>query len=444
MIPQAKDIEESVLGLAITNQQACTTVLSKLSDQDFTDGNVILFKAIRTLFNEDAPLGGSALKGYIEENDLQIGKPVVDHVIDKASGVKADGIETACQYLKKYTKRRSLIDLCREYNNKAKDRNEDTEDLLAEAGTEFFDLLSDDEKDSETGFIDAIEKTAQEVQEPIQHGIKTDLDLDKITLGFKPKQLIVIAGKTSHGKSSFAQNVMLTAAEKYGHVGFVSMEMSRSEIMERIFSMYAGVKLSDISERKMSQEQIDTILHKKEQMKKFKHGFTIVDNGTIEINKLYATARRLKMQKDIRLLIVDYLQQIESDGNTREQEVAKISRTLKKIAMDLDIAVIALSQFNRQASQSHITRPQLHHLRESGAIEQDANTAILLWNPSVDGIDNFPDGDNPKWAGKSTQNIVELHVAKNRGGKTGTVKVGFDGEVQRFYNLAPESAMDYL
>jgi len=217
--------------------------------------------------------------------------------------------------------------------------------------------------------------------------------------------------------------------------------------MERIFSMYSGVKLIKITERKMSEKDMKEIMSKKEQMKKFDYGFTIIDKGSIDIDKLYATARRLKMQKDCQMLIVDYLQQITSNGNTREQEVAKVSRTLKRIAMDLDITVIALSQFNRQASQSHVDRPQLHQLRESGAIEQDANTAILLWNPSVDGKEQFNDSEaEGKWAGKPTENIVELHVAKNRGGKTGTVKVGFDGSVQRFYNLAPvaKTAMDYL
>jgi len=436
----AKEIEDSLLGLALKDEQACVTMLSELSEEDFTDRNQYLFSGIKHLFNEDAPVNKAGLKNYIVEQQIKDdvgGCFVVDDVLSAATGVKSTGMKTGCQYLKRYTTKRKFINLCIDYYERGKDKNTDAEQLLSSAGSDFFNLLSDKDDKAETGFIDAIEKTSEEIQNPKDHGIGTDLDLDKITLGFKPKQFIVIAGKTSHGKSALAQNIMLTVAEKGGHVGFVSMEMSRGEIMERIFSMYSGVKLTNITERKMSEKDMEEIMSKKEQMKEFDYGFTIIDKGSIDIDKLYATARRLKMQKDCQMLIVDYLQQITSNGNTREQEVAKVSRTLKRIAMDLDITVIALSQFNRQASQSHIDRPQLHQLRESGAIEQDANTAILLWNPSVDGKERFDDSmAEGKWAGKSTENIVELHVAKNRGGKTGTVKVGFDGSVQRFYNLS--------
>jgi replicative DNA helicase len=425
-------------------------MLSELSVEDFTDRNQHLFSGIKHLFNEDAPVNKAGLKNYIVEHEVKNevgGRSVVDDILSAATGVKSTGMKTGCQYLKRYTTKRKFINLCKDYYEQGKDKNADAEQLLSQAGSDFFELLSDKDDKTETGFIDAIEKTAEEIQNPKEYGMATDLDLDKITLGFKPKQFVVIAGKTSHGKSAFAQNIMLTVAEDSGHVGFVSMEMSRGEIMERIFSMYSGVKLTKITEREMSEKDMAEIISKKEQMKEFEHGFTIIDKGSIDVDRLYATARRLKMQKDIKMLIVDYLQQVTAKGNTREQEVAKVSRTLKRIAMDLDIVVIALSQFNRQASQSHVDRPQLHQLRESGAIEQDANTAILLWNPSVDGKDRFDDSDSEgRWAGQSTENIVELHVAKNRGGKTGTVKVGFDGSVQRFYNLAqkPKSAMDYL
>lgn len=150
------------------------------------------------------------------------------------------------------------------------------------------------------------------------------------------------------------------------------------------------------------------------------------------ISQLYATARRLKIQSGMDMLIVDYLQQVRGKGNTREQEVASVTRVLKRIANDLEIPVIALSQFNRKSDG----RPQLNELRESGAIEQWANAVIILWNPSVDGLTHFANSSTEgRWAGKSTQNVVELHIAKNRGGKTGAVKIGFQANQQRFYNL---------
>lgn len=444
---QAKDIEHSVLGLALTNEQACTTMLSKLTVEDFTDGEQHLFSGIKQLFTSEVPVNTASLRNYIDEQGLseQVGGKIsVDQLKQSADGVNPEGMNVACDYLKKYTQRRSFLELCKQYHGLAKDQNEDTEELLAKAGSEFFGLLSD-VGEKETDHSDAVSQGIEEIQQPIKHGIKTGLDLDKVTYGFKPKQLVIIAGKTSHGKSSFAQNLMVTAAEQHGHVGFVSMEMSRSEIMERVFSMYCDVPLERISERRMRQKDLDKILENKQRMKDFEHGFTIVDRGGIHIDQLYAIARRLKMQKDTRLLIVDYLQQVISEGNTREQEVANVSKMLKRIAMDLDIVVVGLSQFNREATQSR--RPQMKQLRYSGAIAQDANTVILLWNPSADGKENFDDTvTEGKWAGKSTDNIVELTVAKNRGGKTGVVKVGFDGSKQQFYNLIeePKTAMDYL
>lgn len=445
MIPQAQEIESAVLGLALKSEQACVTMVSLLSVEDFTERYQTIFSAIQTLFGESAPVNAATVKNYLEEKQLtqEVGPDITDHLLKDAKGVKVEGINVACEYLKRYTTRRKLIDLCWDYNQKAQDRDEDTEQLLASAGSEFFNLLSTDTDDKETDHTEAVEQTIHELQNPIQGGIMSELDLDKITMGFKPKQFVVLAGKTSHGKSALAHNLMLTAGMKYGHVTFVSMEMSRSEIMERIFSMYCGIDYGKIRERSFSKNELNTILKNKDRLLNTEYGYTIIDEGSVTVDKLYATARRLKMQKDTKMLIVDYLQQVASKGNTREQEVANVTKNLKRIAMDLNIVVVGLSQFNREA----IGRPQLRQLRESGAIENDANTAILLWNPMADGKEKFDQAQSEgKWAGASTKNIIELHVAKNRGGKTGTVKVGFDGNYQRFYNLAPEpkSAFDYF
>lgn len=444
---RAKDIEAAVLGLAIEDEECRATVLSELTEEDFTGENKAVFEKMQTLFVNDQPVNRATLLDQLPEIlDTNPSKSVLDHLISESQGIDPNGIITACEYLKPYTTGRRFKDLCAQYHKQADSNIHNIDEFLSEAGTKFFKLLSDNKDGRIHHSSEYLMKGLQEIQEPIDESgrVYSGLDLDKITKGFRKQQLIILGGKTSHGKSVFVQNLMYRAALAGTHTGLVTMEMSNQEVTERIFAMASQVKLDDITERNLSQSQVQVIKDEAQQLQQ-SAGYTIVDES-MTIEKLYATARRLKMQKNMGLLIVDYLQQVEADGNTREQEVASVVRGLKNIANDLQIPVFGLSQFSREAKDG---RPKLHQFRESGAIEQWANVAIILWNPSVDGYEKFPDTEaEGDWRGQSTENVVELHVAKNRGGKTGTVKIGFEGSEQRFYKLArnpkKKTAMDYL
>lgn len=436
---RAKDIESAVLGLAIQHENCLATVLSELESEDFTGEFQTVFDKVQSLYTNDRPVNRATLLDNLSNDELDTNTPkvLVDHLISESKGVRPEGIHTACEYLRPYTKARKLKNLCEAYNSQVSSNIHNIDEFLSNAGSDFFSLLSDNEKDRIHHSSDYLMKGLQEVQEPLDKSnrVYTGLDVDKITKGFRPGQLVILGGKTSHGKSVFVQNLMYRAALSGTHSGLVTMEMSNQEITERIFAMASQVKLDDITERKLAQSQVE-IIKKKAKTLQDSAGYTIVDES-MSIDKLYATARRLKLQNNMGMLVVDYLQQVHADGNTREQEVASVVGGLKDIATDLQIPVIGLSQFSREAKDG---RPKLNQFRESGAIEQWANTALILWNPVVDGYDTFPDtrseGD---WAGQSTQNVVEIHVAKNRGGKTGTCKVGFEGSEQRFYNLAPNN-----
>lgn len=435
---RAKDIESAVLGLALQYENCLATVLSELDSEDFTGEFQVVFDNVQSLFTNDKPVNRATLLDNLSNDDLDTNTPktLIDHLIGESKGVRPEGIQTACEYLKPYTKGRKLKELCSQYHSDIDSNIHNIDEFLSNAGSEFFKLLSDNDQERIHHSSEYLMKGLQEVQEPLDKSnrVYTGLDVDKIVKGFREGQLIVLGGKTSHGKSVFVQNLMYRAALAGTHSGLVTMEMTNQEITERIFAMASKVKLDDITERNLAQSQIQVIKQEAQQLQE-SAGYTIVDES-MSIEKLYATARRLKMQHGMGMLIVDYLQQVHAEGNTREQEVATVVRGLKDIANDLQIPVVALSQFNRSTDG----RPQLNQLRESGAIEQWANVAILLWDPAVDGYDKFPDmpseGD---WAGQSTQNVIELHVAKNRGGKTGTCKVGFEGSEQRFYNLAPDN-----
>ena len=446
---KAPEIESAVLGLALTDSKACVTMLSMLSVEDFTDRHQQVFTGIHELFHEDAPVNAATIRNWIEERNLsdQVGGiGVADSLMEAAKGVKAEGIETACSYLKRYTVKRKFKDLCFSYSQRCDDRDEDIEALLAEAGSDFFSLLSgqgDHESDSGEG----VDEVVEDVQTPIDYSdrVYTGTDVDKITNGFRPGELIILAGKTSHGKSAFAQNIILNAIKKHGHSCLVTMEMTRREVNERILSMHSDVLLEKITEHTVTDEEYRTLKGTRESIKNMPYGYTVIDDAGMDVEKLYATARRMKLVRDTKLIVVDYLQQLGSKGDTREQEVAHIAKTLKRIAHDVNCVVIALSQFNR--ASSHTERPQLNQLRESGAIEHYANKALLLWNPIVDGVERFSDSESEgKWRGKPTTGVMEINVAKNRGGRVGMVKIGFDPERQKVYNLAPEPkhAMDYL
>lgn len=443
---KAQEIESAVLGLALTNERACIIMLSELGFEDFTDRFQQVFTGIHELFSEDAPVNPATLRNWIQEKNIPELAGIVQEICEAAKGVRPEGMQTACDYLRRYTTKRKFKELCFDYSQRCDDRSQDTEELLAQAGSDFFSLLSDNgthEADSH----ESIDRLVEEVSKPIDYSrrIFTGTDVDKITNGFRPGELIVLAGKTSHGKSAFAQNILLHAVQNHGHACLVTMEMTKHEVNERIVSMHSKIPLERITEHTLSDEEYKLIKGSAESIKNFPHRYTIIDDAGMSVDKLYAVARRMKMVKGTRVIIVDYLQQLGSEGNTREQEVAHITRTLKKIANNVGVVVIALSQFSRAAG--HTERPQLNQLRESGAIEQDANKALLLWNPGVDGVERFSDSESEKrWSGQATDGVVEVNVAKNRGGRVGMVKIGFKPEIQRFHNLAPEpkTAMDYF
>ncbi len=442
MKPIAEEMEAAVLGLAMQDPKASVGMLSELTINDFAEPrHRVIFEGIKTLFNEGKEVNSVTVRMYLKETsqlNKVDGEHLTDRLVEAGRSVNAEGILQACRYLKEYTTRRAFMHLCHNYWQKAQDRANANSDLFSKAGAEFFALLSKGRTNRESDSTESIIDAVTTVQQPFDDSERIYIgnDVDQIIKGFQPGELVIVAGKTSHGKSAFTQNLMVNCAKHHGHVALFTLEMTKQEVNERVLAMESGVPLEVITERTLNDQESEQLEKTGSRIKNFPYSYTIVDDGGITIERLYASARRIKLQKDTKLIIVDYLQKVNAQANTREQEVAKISGMLKEIAMELEIVVIGLSQFNRQASSGYSDRPQLHQLRESGAIEQDANKALILWNPTVDGITHFKTGSaEGRWAGKPTRNVVEVHVAKNRGGRTGRAKVGFDGSKQRFYNL---------
>lgn len=252
---QAKEVEKSVLGLAIQDSECLAILLSELSESDFTDKNEKVFKAVNELYQDGEDIYGAVVKSRLG------GDNVVDDIVESAGGVSSGGMQKACDYLKSYTKTRNLQELCRNFIQTAPDNVHHINDFLSKAGSRFFRLLSDGQESHIHPSALSISEQLETIQQPIDRSgrIYSDLDMDKIVKGFRPGQLVVIGGKTSHGKSALSQNLMLRAALKGHHAGLITMEMTNSEVSERIFSMASHVPLDDISERNLSKQQIADI-----------------------------------------------------------------------------------------------------------------------------------------------------------------------------------------
>jgi replicative DNA helicase len=291
-------------------------------------------------------------------------------------------------------------------------------------------------------------------------GIATGLaDLDRLMGGLQRSDLIILAGRPAMGKTSLATNIGFQVARNFrsgvehgvnktidgGVVGFFSLEMSSEQLATRILAEQSGVSSSHIRRGTIDERQFADIVEAAKAMQTLP--FYIDQTGGITVGQLAARARRLKRQKGLDLLIVDYLQLLTGSGkrasDSRVNEITEITTGLKALAKELEVPILALSQLSRQVEQREDKRPQLSDLRESGSIEQDADVVLFVYREEyylqsrkpAEGTQEFFE-----WEAKmeAVHGVAEVIIGKQRHGPTGTVKLHFDAEVTRFSNLAPE------
>jgi replicative DNA helicase len=261
-------------------------------------------------------------------------------------------------------------------------------------------------------------------------------DLDRITNGWQPTDLIILAARPSVGKTALALNLARNAAtdpQKRTPIGFFSLEMSANQLVQRIISAESEVPLEAIKTGRVSNDQYTTLLtkglHRLDSMNLY-----IDDSAALNIFEFRAKARRMVSKYKVGMIIIDYLQLMSGmrDRNgSREQEISNISRNLKAIAKDLNIPIIALSQLSRAVeSRSSSKVPQLSDLRESGAIEQDADMVMFIYRPEYHGIQNND-------MGESTDGLTEIKIAKHRNGALGTVQLRAELAIQKFTSIEP-------
>jgi replicative DNA helicase len=438
--PQSQEAERSVLGSMLRDNGMIGDVLQIIRPENFySDAHQKIFLAIISLYDKGHPVDLVVLVDKLKELKQieDIGGYAYLAVLWDAAPTAANA-EYYARIVRDRAIVRSLIHSCNAIQRDAFDQAMPADELLESAERKILDIaqmgitgqtytLNDAIKEA----YDRIDTRHQQDQNSIS-GIPTGfVDLDEKTAGLQNSELIIIAARPSHGKTAFALNVARHVAVDHGQpVLFVSLEQSRIELAERLLCCQARVDSHKLRKGHLSSDDLQKLIEAGGLMRNAK--LFIDDTPGQGMLRIAANARRLKLRHGIKLVMVDYLQLVEPDNrrDNRQEQVANISRRLKFLARELAIPVVALAQVNRSSEDRQDHTPRLADLRESGSIEQDADTVMLLHRPEM-----YEPGQH--------EGILEIHVAKQRNGPTGELTLTFLKQFMRFENFAVDTHFGY-
>ncbi len=437
--PQAIEMEEAVLGAIMLEKDAMVSVIDILQTESFyKDTHRIIFECIRSLSINLQPIDLLTVTEELKKQgklDLVGGPYYLTQLTGRVAS--AAHVEYHARIVAQKYIQRELIRVSSDIQERAFDSTQDVDDLLDFAESELFGVAFGNIK-KETQKIDIlIEKALTRMEELSSKeaglsGIPSGfVKLDRITSGWQPSDLVIIAARPSMGKTAFMLSMARNMAVEHNKpVAVFSLEMSSLQLVNRLIVSETELPAEKIRNghlEKYEWEQLEIKLKNLVNAPIF-----IDDTPAISVFELRAKARRLKLQYKIELLVVDYLQLMTGPPDnmgSREQEVSSISRSLKAIAKELDIPIIALSQLNRSVElRSGDKRPQLSDLRESGAIEQDADIVIFIHRPERFGLTEDSQG-------RSTIGIADIIIAKHRNGAVGDIQLRFKSEQAKFTEL---------
>lgn len=435
--PQARELEEAVLGAMMLEKNAPEIVIDILKEDTFyEDSHKYIFKAIKELADKAKPIDILTVTEELRKQgtlDLAGGAFYVTKLTNRVSS--AANIEYHTHILLQKYIQRQMINIAGEIGKKAFEDTTDAFELLDEAERNLFSIKNDTMKKGHIPLGDIVRKAIKNIEslknnENQFSGVPSGLtQVDKLTGGWQKSDLIIIAGRPGMGKTAFVVSIARNAAIDFKKpVALFSLEMSSVQLVTRLISSE-----SEISSEKIRRGDLDDmeweVLSKKTE-KLAEAPIFIDDTPSLSVFDFKAKARRLKSQHNIELIIVDYLQLMKGDdkniGN-REQEISYISRSLKALAKELDVPVIALAQLSRAAEKRTENRPQLSDLRESGSIEQDADLVGFIYRPEYYHILQDENGN-------SLQGIGELLIQKHRNGPNDTIRLRYQGEFTKFSN----------
>ena len=435
-LPQNLEAEMAVLGCSFLTDYALDKVCEELdSDMFISEPNKRIFDAIKSLHQSKIPLDSATVKNEIEKKgsiNLIGGIEYLSEVID--SVITAANVDYYIDIVREKALRRKLIDVTNTITSSAYDEEENTNDLIDDAERKIFSVTKARKAGEFKTIGEVMRSTQQELERLAKNqneitGIPSGFyDLDKLTSGFHPNELIILAARPAMGKTAFGLNLAVNAAQKTDKaVAIFNMEMSAEQLALRMIAAAGGIEQNKLKTGRLEHNDWKKVNEAMSEL-----GDTnlyIEDSSGMTISEIRAKCRRLATQeKGLGLVVIDYLQLITGsakyEGN-RQQEVSEISRSLKTMAMELKIPVIALAQLSRSVELRENKRPIMSDLRESGSIEQDADIVAFLYR---DDYYNKPAGDS------SNVSITELIIGKHRNGGTGTIDLLFERDMSNFRN----------
>ena len=435
-LPQNLEAEMAVLGCSFLTNYALDKVCEELdSDMFISEPNRRIFDAIKSLHQSKIPLDSATVKNEIEKKgsiNLIGGIEYLSEVID--SVITAANVDYYIDIVREKALRRKLIDVTNTITSSAYDEEENTNDLIDDAERKIFSVTKARKAGEFKTIGEVMRSTQQELERLAKNqneitGIPSGFyDLDKLTSGFHPNELIILAARPAMGKTAFGLNLAVNAAQKTDKaVAIFNMEMSAEQLALRMIAAAGGIEQNKLKTGRLEHNDWKKVNEAMSEL-----GDTnlyIEDSSGMTISEIRAKCRRLATQeKGLGLVVIDYLQLITGsakyEGN-RQQEVSEISRSLKTMAMELKIPVIALAQLSRSVELRENKRPIMSDLRESGSIEQDADIVVFLYR---DDYYNKPAGDS------SNVSITELIIGKHRNGGTGTIELLFERDMSNFRN----------
>ncbi len=445
--PQALDYEEAVLGAIMVEKDALTEVIDILKpDSFYKDAHQKIYAAIQGLFQRSEPIDLLTVKTALEkEGHLEIiGGPAYIAQLTSRIASAANIEEHARVIAQKYIQR-ELIRISSEIIKDSFDETSDVFDILDAAEQKLFQVAQGNIRKSHDTMASLIIAAKEQIKkagasEDGLNGVPTGFKrLDKLTSGFKGSELLILAARPAMGKTalvlSMARNIVLDYKMP---VAIFSLEMSALQMVMRMVSNESGLEQEKLKKGNLAQHEWEQLNAKVAALSEAP--FYIDDTPGLSVFELRAKARRLKAQHDIQMIIIDYLQLMNAggkDGGNRQEEISIISRSLKIIAKELNVPVIALSQLSRAVeTRGGDKRPQLSDLRESGAIEQDADMVMFIYRPEYYEITEDAEGN-------STVGLTEIIVAKHRNGALENVPLRFQGRFGRFVDWEQDGFSDF-
>ncbi len=438
--PQALELEEAVLGALMLEKDSIIIIQEYLKSEAFyAEQHKLIYEAIDHLARELRPIDLYTVTERLKVTqnlDAAGGAAYLASLTQKVDS--AANVEFHARIISQKHVQRSLISAATNIMRDSYDESADVHDLIGDAEAEIFRISEGNIKREMVSARDALITTLAAIEEAGKSdsefsGVPTGFtDLDRLTSGWQPADLIVLAARPSMGKTAFVLSMARNIAVDFNQgVAFFSLEMSTKSLIQRLLAGESGLPMKSIQTGKLSADQW---AHLQSTSAPLANAPLYVDETPgISVFEFRSKARRQKVQNDIKIIMIDYLQlmtagsKMDSGGN-REQVVSFISRTLKAVAKDINVPIIALAQLSRAgASRGNGSKPILSDLRESGAIEQDADIVAFIHRPMYYGITHDEQGN-------TTEGVAELVIAKHRNGETADVKMRFIAEEIRFAN----------